>query len=179
MGGLDQAGLSRRSMGLLFIGVVALALIVLFFILPLRSNVISLQSEVDELRARIQEQQILQPIYVDLLARLDDSTGKQFALEGLDRDFLPLEIMDAPEKLEAMAENAGLRRYTFYPVPESLTDNSQVLLLEGGLIGAYPDFRSFLLELLAWDNFNRLELLEVRGRKEGTEFEILIWLNIG
>ncbi|MGM0760491.1 MAG: hypothetical protein ACQEUB_12405 [Thermodesulfobacteriota bacterium] len=110
---------------------------------------------------------------------MDQDFRQEIHLEDSDNDFVPLDIEDAGQELETMAQTAGLKQSTFSPVPKSLTDNKQELLLEGTLRGEHQDFRRFFLELIAWDNFSHLQLLEVFGRQESTEYELQIWLNIG
>ncbi|MFO7802556.1 MAG: hypothetical protein R6U22_08380 [Desulfohalobiaceae bacterium] len=176
---LGQIGLTRKSLILLLASAVILAVITFFFILPVRSEIASLQTKAENLEAKIQDQEALQPLYAKLEKKLDQGFRQELDLEDFDKEFVSLDIEDAAQELETMAETAGLSQSTFSPVPNSLTENEQEILLEGDLEGEPQDFRRFLLKLIAWDNFSHLEVLEVFGRQDSTEYELQIWLNIG
>lgn len=175
---LSQLGLTKKSLVLLITSALILVGIFFFFILPVTSEINSLHSDTKDLEAKIQAQEALQPLYAKLEKKLGQDFRQDLALEDLNKDAPSLSIENAAKELEALATTASLTEPSFSPVPNSLTDNRQELLLEGALRGEHQDFRNFLLKLIAWDHFSHLEILEILGRQDSTEYELQIWLNI-
>lgn len=178
MSRLSQVGLSKRAIVFIIICLVLLGLIVVLGILPNKMEKAGLESEAAILEARLEEQRILYPLYAGIRDRLDHKSEMETILDKMDQDFGPVHIDNASEMLSFMAGQVGMDKYSFSPVPESLTRNSDQLLLEGQLSGEYEIFRAFLLKLTAWENFSRLELLEVQSREQVPGYNILVWMTI-
>lgn len=179
MSRFSQAVLSRGSVVIIALSLIVLALIVLMGILPDRKEKDRLLAEAEILKAGLEKQRILNPLFISIRDRLDHKTGLEITLEDMDLKFGPGNIDNAPELLSAMALSAGMDWHDFFPVPESLAGRPGAMKLEGSLIGEYLAFREFLLKLASWESFIRLELLEVRSREGFPEYIVHVWMSIG
>lgn len=178
MRALRHMGLSKQAVYVVLGGVIIVAVIVFLGILPTRMEVQKLDQEAMELRASIEEQKILYPLYASLLHKVDDKTDFEMLIEELEHDFESVNVDNAADIFFRMARSAGMEEAYFTPVPESLTRETGTLLMEGNLKGELNNFRSFLLRLSSWEYFKRFELLEIQSRIHGSEYNLRMWMSI-
>jgi hypothetical protein len=175
----NRLKISKWAVVFVAASIIALALMVVPGILPIRIEKSTLNREANHLKAMIEQQQILHPLYAGIKKKMDEKSGLETIIERSKQYEGPLEIDNAPDLLGSMARSAGLSEVRFTPVPESVTKASDRLLVEGGFKGAYQSFREFLLNLSCSENFNHLELLEIQSKEKGKEYTIRIWMSIG
>ncbi len=174
---------NRRALAYIVFSVVVLALIVLGGILPARKQAVQMEEKTRQLEAEIESQQILQPVY-KLLAEKSRQKGKlpdEITEENSSRDSssdMPLDIESVRLILAAMAGEAGIPESRFSPVPGSLADDSDLLLVEGRLRGENPALRTFLLDLSVMDSFYGIEALSARATPADPEYRMRIWMHV-
>jgi len=178
MGSLNRLGFSVKTLALLSGGIVLLILMVALGILPDIQRTGYLATEADRLETRIEEQKILYPLYAGLVHRLNQEKGFEEMIREIEPDYRSLSVDNSAGVLTDLAVSAGMNNTSFNPVPESLTGKSPLFLVEGSFRGDYEDFRAFLLKLSAWDNFHRLEHMEVNSGSDGLEYFVRIWMYI-
>ena len=178
MSKLKEIGLSRQSLGFILGSLLALGLLIFLGILPARTEINRLEAEAEQLQARIQEQEILHPLYSDL----ENALQEQEILEEIiiEEEGKPnaVDVDNAADLMLDIAGKSGLEDSSFSPSPESLADNSDRLLVKGAITGDYHRFREFLVRLTSWNYFDYLELLEVHSQEDGDLYELQVWLNL-
>lgn len=166
----------RESLRYLLLCLAGLAAFILLAIYPNQQTIAELDLKIAKLQRDIQEQEILAPVYRDLLTQLRTQ----------ERGPLPL-----PEKREISregagrisslfkeaAEKSGLRLTTAVPDVASLGEEpSGLLSVRLALEGDFFDFRNFLVRLGEIPHLEHIEEIEIesRGRRKG--FSLKVWL---
>lgn len=178
MRGLKHISHSRRAVYLILGGIILVAAIVFLGILPTRMEIQRLDQEAIDLRAGIEEQKLLYPLYASLLRKVDDKSDFEMLIEELGHEPEPVNVDNAAGIFSRMAQSAGMNEAYFTPVPESLTREAGTLLMDGNLKGELDNFRDFLLKVSSWEYFSRFELLEIQSRIHGSEYNLRMWMSI-
>ncbi len=183
MGRWHEVKANQRALAYIVFSAAALALIVFIGILPVRKQAVQMEDKARRLEAEIESQKILRPVY-SLIA--EKSQQKEQLPEGIaeknpHRNLfagMPVDIESLRLILGAMAGEAGMAESRFSPVPGSLADDSDLLLVEGRLRGENPALRQFLLDLAAADSFHGIEALSARATPADPEFRMRIWMHV-
>jgi Tfp pilus assembly protein PilO len=177
-GRLDQAHFSRKSLLSIAVSLILLALIVALGIWPARSETDRLKAKARDLEARLERQKVFAPLHANLRQKLDQENPLETVLATLPPVRTPLTVDNAAEVLGAMGMAAGMTESHFVPVPVSLTETANRLLVEGHLEGRYPLFRHFLLTLSALPSFEHLELLQIESQARAPRYTVRVWLHL-
>jgi Tfp pilus assembly protein PilO len=179
MNKLDQARFSRRSLLSIAVCLILLALIVALGIGPARSETDRLQVKARDLEAQLESQKVFAPLQAKLRQKLDQKGPLETVLATLPPLRTPLTVDNAAQVLGAMGGAAGMSESHFVPVPVSVTETADRLLVEGRLEGEYPLFRHFLLTLSALPSFEHLELLQIESQARAPRYTVRVWLSMG
>ena len=170
---------NKRAVAYILFSVVVLASMFLMGIMPERKQKAEIEKEVLRLEAEIEQQEILRPIFRHLVKMQshENSGGKETVISEMPVD-LHFDIDTAPSVLFALANGPGMQKTRFSPSPESLSRDSNLLLIEGVLHGPYRDFRAFLIQLVTLPAFHSIELLDIRSTISDPEYRLKIWVKI-
>lgn len=147
----------------------------LFVILPARQLETELEGDIAGLKARLEEQRVLHPVFLNLLEK--SKTPADPRLNPAARVRLTRgDIASLPRTLAEIAAAHGLRVREIAPDVNTLTDASNRFLVRVSLNGRFPDFRGFLLDAASLGYFEGFEEIEVRAAEGGEELNLKLWL---
>ncbi|MFP3998614.1 MAG: hypothetical protein ACLFUN_02120 [Desulfobacterales bacterium] len=174
-----EIGANRRAVAYILFSAVMLGVLIAAGILPTRSQITETRQEAKELEARIEEQKIFHPLYKSLRQKIKNNQDP--AEQKKDNPIMPersLNIDNAAEILTSMAESAEMETSSFSPVPASMKEDSDRLLVHGRLQGDYGNLRQFLIGLVASPACESLEMLEAASTTHHPEYRLRLWLEI-
>lgn len=148
---------------------------VLMIILPAQKSASELDSEIVELKSRIEEQRILNPVFKNLFerAKADNQGGLPNQVKTkLSRD----DISKLTERLQEIVRENHLQIEALAPDVNSLTDNSGFLSVNISARGEFMDFRNFLIELGTIPSMELIETIDVRAIEGLRHINVRIWL---
>lgn len=178
MSKLKEIGLSRQSLGFILGSLLALGLLIFLGILPARTEINRLEAEAEQLQARIQEQEILHPLYSDLENALEEQEILEEIIIEEEGEPNTVDVDNAADLMLDIAGKSGLEDSSFSPSPESLAVNSDRLLVNGELTGDYHNFREFLVRLVSKNYFEHMEILEVHSQADADLYQLQAWLKL-
>lgn len=168
--------LPTQSLVLCLLCASGLMAFLLFVILPGQRLSDELDRDIDGLRARIEEQKVLSPVFKNLFEK-----SKQSATQGVpvspktkvSREELP----GVPKRLQSMAAAHRLSVREIVPEVNTLMDTSNRFLLRMTAAGQFKDLRGFLMDLGSLGYFDSIEEIDIRAVEGGAEeFGLRIWL---
>lgn len=164
---------------LIFPSVFAIIFIALIFykVLPLAQDISRSRFIIEELRADLNEQNQLRPIYLTLEQRKKKSLPDGIAVNKLE----PLKISDLaelPDAFEALARESKVELVSATPQVRSLQGGREMLLVDINISG---DFMSYSLILNQLNKIKFIETIEswaINVTGLGHEMTLSVWLAI-
>ncbi|MCF8109863.1 MAG: hypothetical protein K9J85_00085 [Desulfobacteraceae bacterium] len=170
---------NRRAIAYILFSAVILGAMIAFGILPTGHQITKTRQQAQRLETGIEEQKIFQPLYQSLKQKTENAEKPEAITEsGPIAKNRNLNIDNAAGILAAMAESAGMQYSSFSPVPGSMEEKENRLLVHGMLRGNYTDFRNFLISLVTSPACENLELLEAKSTSSHPEYRLRLWLAI-
>jgi hypothetical protein len=167
----------RRSLIYLLICGAGILSFVLAGIYPSYRNMSRLDSSIADLKARIQEQKILFPMYQKLREELRPEASK--AQPSPPKSGLPAGRMDDLSPiLSEIAAKCGMEVSTVTPDLKSLSDTPHFLSVGLVLRGSFFNLRRFLLELADLPYLEDILELQIQGGVGDERYFLKIWLMI-
>lgn len=179
MSGWFEISANRRVIAYILFSAIMLGTMIAVGILPTRSQIADTGRQARQLKANIEKQKIFHPLYQSLKKKTEETRQPEAFTAG-NQIARPrsVSIDNAAGVLEAMAESAGMKSYSFSPVPGSMEKHDNRLLIHGRLGGGYLDFREFLISMVTAEGFDRLEMLEAKSGTRHPDYTLRIWLRI-
>ncbi|MFW6178783.1 MAG: hypothetical protein ACOC43_10540 [Desulfohalobiaceae bacterium] len=172
-----QIAANRRVLAYLLFTLVVLGAMLALGILPAKQELSDLEQEKERLQANIEEQEVLRPLYQELQQKLQDRELDQ----DLDLDqesSQELDIDSAKQILDSLADDSELQQASFTPRPETLQQETGLLLIQGELQGEYQNFQKFLHALLVHPDLSNLGRLQISSTSEEPEYALQIWMQV-
>ncbi len=169
---------AKRALVYIAFTIPVLGLLMMLGVLPAREQLSTAQQEKAELKAEIKRQEVFQPVYARIMQSKEKAEPSDITKEP------PLGLEDAPsvdtvaQKASEMAAQSGLENIFFSPVPQSLDNDSSLLLVNGEMQGSLHSFREFLLRLAGTEAFEGLEGLEVHGTDSLPRYSLRLWVRL-
>ncbi len=163
-----RIGILRPAIYYALFTVVILASIYFLSINPMLKEKQRLSNDIAALQDRVQEQQILTPVYTALAGMLEPDIH---SLPGYPAPgFFPQAqgLDDLMAGLRQAALDTGLREVVFAPDLRSLDQNPEVIPVRGEFSGDYFNFREFMLNLVSGPNFKDMEVMEINQTPQGS-----------
>jgi hypothetical protein len=169
--------LSSRNVILLLVCGGGILAFILLAILPNHRSLAKLDREIRKISARIAEQEVLSPIFNDLLrkARLPEPAGLPFPKKA---KLGPDETDKIALIFQEIARNSNLRLESVVPDVDSIIDGSGYLMVNLTIRGRFFDFRRFLIqlgELPYLEDLGQIKIDAIQGSDE-LEYRLKIWL---
>ncbi len=173
----DRRGLLLPTPTLVLTLLCAAGLLVflLFVILPARQLAAELDREIEALKARLEEQRVLHPVFLNLLEKAKTPPGERIGPTARVR-LKHEEISALPRRLAETAAAHRLQVREIAPDVNTLADASNRFRVLLSATGRFPDFRGFLLALASLGYFEGFEEIEVRAVEGGEQLALKIWL---
>jgi hypothetical protein len=169
--------LTKKSLWAVVVYAAVIVLFILVAIIPFYLTNRKIAAENDKIKAQIEEQKQLTPIYASLL---DEMKKKNLLV-------LP---HPSPEKLsrentakfkndfKAVAEKSKVKLLSFTPDLSTLSGSSSSLLHHVTLKGEFGGFQKLLTELGAISYVDKVEDMEIRQNNDSMEMKMKIWIGL-
>ena len=154
---------------------ISLMLIAAVLIIPNYFGIQDLESEAAELRTRLDEQQMLLPVFADLIKRSKAGGGMGLPLpkrQALSND----EIKSVLSSLKDEAGDMDLRVKELVPCVRGFLESSKRVEVSAVLMGSTDGFRRYILYLSQQPYVDIIQSVRFRIRPEGTECRIRFWI---
>ncbi len=159
----------------LLIGAAGLAAFFIFVIYPYHRSLANADLDIQTIKARIEEQKILYPVFMDLLkkARMKESKGLPFPEnEKLSRD----DAGKISDIFQDVAKKSNFMLKHIVPDTDSLAEGSEHLKVTLVITGDFPEFRKFLVALGEVPYLEHVERIQIRTVKNYKEISLKVWL---
>jgi hypothetical protein len=144
---------------------------------PLQASLSRQGEDIEALKARIEEQKVLSPVYRELMGKLQKKTAgvlpddKRTALAADDVDVVPMVF-------KKMAQDGGLDVLYVTPDVKSLANNPEHMSVHLAVKGDFLKFRKFLLALESLPYVEHVEEIQVQEALGGRELRLKTWLAV-
>jgi len=172
------AGLARENLVVLGVGLTAMALFVLFWLVPTNSGQQRVVEEIDAAQAQLDATMQLASAHRALearLAKLREAKAPPLA----ERSPLPApNIGEVLPDCERLAKATGVQIISLDPKVTTGPGPIQVLTVESSFRGGLEDHRQLLLGLLQLPYVDRLERVTIAAGEKGLELRVLFFVNV-
>ena len=167
--------LSTQTVVLFILCAAGLLAFLLFIILPAQRLSAELDRDIESLKARIEEQKVLFPVFKNLFEKSKPSPVKGLTIAPRAR-LGRGEIAGVPKRLQEMAAAHRLNVRDIVPEVNTLTDATNRFMVRLTAVGQFADLRGFLIEVGSLSFFDSMEEIDVRAVEGGEEFGLKIWM---
>jgi hypothetical protein len=167
----------RRSLVYLMICGAGILVFVLGGIFPSYRDMVRMDGSIADLKAQIEEQKVLFPLYRKLLGELTAEKSK--SRTNPPKSGLPVRRMDDLSPIFGeIAANCGLEVSAIAPDVKSLVDESHFLSVVLALKGSFFNLHRFLLEVANLPYLWGIEDMHIQEGSAGKEYHLKAWLII-
>ena len=169
--------LPGKSIRYLFLCAGGMLSIIFLTIYPQHKSLGQLEKEIKKIQTQIEEQEILYPVYKNLLKQIRPkehggvSMPQKAKLESHRTDRISL-------ALEEMAQKSNLKLVAVVPDVKSLSDGAGLLSVSTQLKGSFFDFRDFLLCLGRIPFLEHIEEVRIKAVEGSREFGVITWFSV-
>lgn len=175
---IAQVVFPRRSWYYLLLTLITLGVIFMVALGPAWEEAEELATEKARLKASIEEQQMLHPLYAGLSQALKSEEFMRGSLPGGNEDGQGMSVDETVRFLENLASESGLDESGFSPVPQSLTREDSRMVVRTTLSGGYAQMIRFISGLAGFPFFIDYERFELKSRPQGFEAVLRIWVKV-
>lgn len=163
----------------IYVGLLLLFIIAMVLIIVVPDNLKNKNSDAQiiELKKAQEVQQKLRPLYDKIISRMNVKKLSGLPVEkqeSLDRS----EIGNISEVFKDLAEKNGLECLQSTPDVDSLSGESNTMLINVVLKGKFRKFRKFLLDMANLDYLNSIEETKLVSEQIGKKYFLKIWISI-
>ncbi|WP_045216578.1 hypothetical protein [Desulfonatronovibrio magnus] len=175
---LQNLTFPRRAMYYLALALITVAVIFFLAILPAWDDIDRLELKIKENQVLLEEQQILFPVYSNLMSIVDSTTARKAGLEDKGSNSSQVNVDQGIRMLNVAALEAGFVDVSFSPVPASYSQSGSRIMVNAVLKGSYQAVYEFLAELALKPFFLEYQQFEIRSRPD--EFRVImeIWIAV-
>jgi len=174
---MAQNTIPKESMRFLLFCSAGLVVFILLSIYPAQRRIMDLKRENREIHARLEQHQILFPVYVRLHKLIHFEVPEVLVVPV--REKLPhAEIARISSILSELGAGCGLEVMSAAPQADSLKATSDLLLVHILLIGELPAFREFMMVLEKQPYVEYMERVQIRPVQAAKEFTLKVWIAI-
>jgi len=148
---------------------------ILLSILPTQRSLERMDREIELLKGQIKEQEILYPVYSNLIQQLQ--TEEVVSLPFPDENEYPKTgLNDITSIVSEMAQKNNLEVMAVAPDFKSIPQGSGMLLVKASFKGGLSDFRNFLIQLNEMPSVRTLEEIQIKAIPDSKELNLAFWL---
>ena len=159
----------------LLVGIGVVVLFVLLGIVPMYQSLGRLDDSITQARFRIEEQNVLHPIYLRMLAIAAAGGAKAPQLpkkQNLNQD----QVSQLTDTLAQVIVKSGLEARSVVPDPSSLSLGSKSLAVTVNVRGGPERFHAFLQDLALQPSFENMESLVLTPSAGSLEYTVKFWM---
>ena len=169
---------NRRALAYILFSAIVLGAMFFLGIMPTRQQIADAGKKTEQLKARIEKQEIFHPLYRRLQEKLAAEQKADVADQMPASGATEFTIDNVSKILADTAVSAGIPENSFSPAPASMRRGSDRLLVHGQMQGNYLNFRDFLTALVTAPDFQGFEMLEVQSGKRHPKYRMQIWVTV-
>jgi hypothetical protein len=167
----------KASLSYLLVGVVAILIFVVIGFYNYRS-LNDLESDINKVKADIEEQRVMAPLYKELIEKIKIKTTKHLPFPA--RAKLPKEQHEQITTIFGdLARKANLEIVSITPDINSLAGGSGLLVVDAALKGDFFNFRNYLVALGNVPYLEHLGEIQIQTTPGGKEFRLKLWVAVG
>jgi len=161
----------------LLVCITGILLFILVALYPLQTSLSQLDEDIAGIKAFIEEQKALSPLYKELLAKVqEDHSEISFSSK---RTGLSIDQVDGLSILfKRIAQSCNLEAISVTPDPKSLAQNPQFISVYVIIKGNFLKLRKFLFELERLPFMEHIGEMQVQEAFGGKAFRFKIWLAV-
>jgi hypothetical protein len=168
----------KKSMYYLLLCSVGILMFVAVGLLPMQTSLRGMDEEIVGLKARLEEQRVLFPIYKELSERIRKKQDSDF-LRYSAKIALSIDQIDGiSSRFKEIADESNLETISVTVDAKSLANNSKSMLVFVVVRGEFPKLRGYLFDLEAVpyvEHFQEIQILEALA---GKELRLKIWVAV-
>jgi hypothetical protein len=149
-----------------------------FVVIYEHKNIKEKDAEISKIKAQIDQQKILSPVFKDLIkrSRVKDPVDLPFPKkEKLSRD----DTEKVLSVFQEIAARSNLKIKSYVPDVESLADGSEQMMMDVVLNGDFFDFQKFFMQLGELPYLEHIERFKIKSVKGTKEISLRIWMAQG
>jgi Tfp pilus assembly protein PilO len=148
---------------------------IFLIIIPSQKSAKAIDSDINQLETRIDEQRILTPVFHSLLARAKEKNPT--GLPVTEKAKLPRDDMQkALDQIRGIVSRNDLNLQEITPDVNSLTQSSGYLLIQLTATGNFFNFRQFLIDLGSIPYVEHIQEIQIQPIEASRELKLKIWL---
>ncbi|MFP4236926.1 MAG: hypothetical protein ACLFRQ_05280 [Desulfonatronovibrio sp.] len=175
---LAQVIFPRRSWYYVFLTVLTLGVIFMITLGPAWKEEETLVREMAKLKASIEEQQMLHPVYGGFRQALKSQEFQNNAQPHQEEPEQGMGVDETVRFLEGLAREYGLDEAGFSPEPRSLTREDSKMVVKATALGGYAQVTGFISGLAEFPFFIDYQRFELKSRPQGFEAALRIWVKV-
>jgi len=167
----------KGSFSSLLVGVIIIVIFLVIGFYNVRS-LNDLDRDVQKIKADIEEQRIMAPLYNDLIEKIKVKTKKHLPFPAKAK--LPREQHEQITSIFGeLAKRANLEVVSITPDVNSLAGGSGLLVVNAALKGDFFNFRNYLIELGNVPYLEHLGEIQIQTIPGGREFHLKLCVSVG
>ena len=154
-------------------GVIAFLLVA---ILPNISTMARIEEDIAQLSQKVQTQELLSPIYMELIKRVQQKTPQDLPLPARTK-ISKKEIADIDNVFRSLAKESGVNFVSAVPDASSYLEESGHLTMNVTYEGDFFDFRNLLVNICKLPYMRTIEQMQVRAETENKRIQLKLSLD--
>jgi hypothetical protein len=167
-----------RSAVYLVVSTVLIVAFILLVLYPTYRSLDKLDIEIVGVKQRIEKQKSLLPLYYELAKKSKRVVPDELPLPER-RKFSESDIKLIPSIFKNIALKSGTEILSVNPDVTTLTDKSDVILVNAATKGDFSGLRNFLIEIGKLPYLKGIERIEIQQKAVNKELKIKMWLEMG
>lgn len=165
---------NTKVRSLIYIALCSLGVLgfLLFAVIPNQLAIKDVEKDIREIETRIARQEILYPLYQQMLLKINRLDKKEKKLPFPEKKALGRnELARINQDFNRAAEKAGMEMEIF-PDLVSLTKNSRIMVVNGSARGSFFSFRKLLVELGRLPYLQDIGKIEIKALPEDISYKV-------
>lgn len=167
-----------RGTAYLIISTVIIVAFILLIIYPTYRLLDKLDMEIVVVKQRVEKQKIFLPLYYELEKKSKAVVPDKLPLPEK-KKFSESDIKLIPSIFKNIAAKSGTEILSVNPDVTTLTDKSDVILVNAATKGDFSKLRNFLIEIGTLPYLKWIERIEIQQKGTDKELRIKMWLDMG
>ena len=159
----------------LIVPLVVILLFFLFFIYPQFGAIEKQESRIDELKLEIEKQQILYPLYLQLVKKAEMKRPEGLPAPKVAR-ISRADIGQLAQIVTLAAQGSNFEFEKVLPQVNSVTKATGLLMVDLSVRGSFQDLRGFMLKMAELPYLEHIERLRIQRSASGDLIGLRLWL---
>jgi hypothetical protein len=168
----------KKSIYYLLLCGMGILMFILVGLYPFQSSLRELDEEIAGVKARIEEQKVLFPLYKEFTEKIRGKKDSEF-LRYSGKIALSIDQIDGiSTRFKEIAEERSFETLSITPDAKSLADNSQSMSVSLNVRGDFLKFRGLLLDLEMVPYVEHIQEIQIQEALAGREFRLKTWVAV-